>query len=132
MSEDYTRDWRDNTITGASTVADEPTQAFTPTWDEATPASVARHDEPCRCDNHKYGQRPGCDAVLYSGPDAVLLMINAAIRDGRYEDIHAWLDQKRHDDHAKLDAAERQTRRTLAPAIRAWQRFNAARRGVAA
>jgi hypothetical protein len=78
---------------------------------------------PCRCDEHKYGHRPGADAVLYSGPDAVLLLINGAIRDGRYEDVHAYADAVTHSVHADLDAAERRIRRTLAPAVQAWQRL---------
>jgi hypothetical protein len=80
-------------------------------------------DEPCRCPEHKYGHRPGTDAVLYSGPDAVMLLTHAAIRDGRYEDIGADFDAVQHRAHARFDASERRTARTLAPAIRAWQRW---------
>lgn len=90
-----------------------------------TPAS-------CRCDQHKYGQRPGADAALYAGEDAVMLLIHGAIRDGRYEDVHAYADEAEHAIAAKFDAAERRSRRTLAPAIRAWQRADEARRAAAA
>jgi hypothetical protein len=80
----------------------------------------------CRCDEHKYGQRPGTDAVLYTGPDAVMLLIHGAIRDGRYEDVHAYADEAQHAIAARFDAVERRYQRTLAPAIRAWQRWRAA------
>ena len=50
----------------------------------------ARHDDPCRCDEHKYGQRPGNGLILHTGPDVVNLMIDRALRDGRYEDIEAY------------------------------------------
>ena len=89
-------------------------------------------EQPCRCDQHKYGHRPGNDAVLYSGPDAVLLMINAAIRDGRYEDIHADFDAVQHSVHADFDASARRFARALQPAVRAWHRLNNARTEVAA
>ena len=81
----------------------------------------------CRCDEHKYGQRPGAGAVLYSGPDVVLLLERAAIRDGRYEDAIAYADERMSLLHAKCEAAVLQTRRTLAPAWLADQRFQAAR-----
>jgi hypothetical protein len=86
----------------------------------------------CRCPNCKYGQNPGADAVLYAGPDAVMLFIHAAIRDGRYEDVHAYADEAEHAIAAKFDAVERNARRTLAPAVRAWQRADEARKGLAA
>lgn len=88
-------------------------------------------DGECRCDQCRYEQRPGADAVLYSGPDSVLLSIFAAIRDGRYADIHAEADEAQHAIHASFDAAERRTRRTLAPALRAWQRADEARKRAA-
>lgn len=90
------------------------------------------HPEPCRCDQHKYGQRPGTDAVLYAGPDAVTLTINSAIRDGRYEDIGADFDAVQHRAHAGFDASMRRIRRTLEPAVRADQRFQAAQAAKAA
>ena len=82
---------------------------------------------PCRCDEHKYGQRPGVGAVLYSGPDAVLLLERAAIRDGRYEDAIAYADERMSLLHAKCEAAVLQTRRTLEPAWLVEQRFQAAK-----
>jgi hypothetical protein len=84
--------------------------------------------QPCRCDQHKYGHRPGADAVLYSGADAVMLLTHAAIRDGRYEDVGAYADQVQHSIHASFDASERRFARALAPAWRAWQRADMARK----
>ncbi len=86
---------------------------------------VARVDS-CRCPDCKYGRRPGNDAVLYAGEDAMLLMINSAIRDGRYEDTRADYERRLHSVHADFDAAWHHARRTLEPAIRAWQRWRAA------
>ncbi len=80
----------------------------------------------------EHARHPGTEAVLYAGPDAVLLMILAAIRDGRYEDIHAYADEAQHAIHARFDAVQRHARRTLAPAVRAWQRADAARKGQVA
>jgi hypothetical protein len=88
--------------------------------------------QPCRCDEHKYGQNPGTDAMLYVGPDAVHLMINSAIRDGRYEDLRADYARKLHGVHADFDAAGHHARRTLAPAIEAWQRWRVAEDAKAA
>jgi hypothetical protein len=99
-------------------------------WDLTT--QLPAPPRPCRCDEHKYGHRPGNDAVLYAGPDAVLLMINSAIRDGRYEDIPADFDRVQHGVHARFDAAERQFARALQPAVRAWHRLNDARTAAAA
>lgn len=94
---------------------------------------ITQHaDTECRCDEHKYGQLPGTEAVLYAGPDAVALYINAAIRDGRYEDVPAYADQAQHSIHASFDAAERRFRRALGPAVQAWHRADAARKGQAA
>ena len=125
----------------------DPTVAFTaveaaeasgttPAVETARPFILTGPDVPrvdsCRCPDCKYGRRPGNDAVLYAGPDAVMLLIHSAIRDGRYEDVHAYADEAEHAIAAKFDASERNARRTLAPAIRAWQRADAARKQVAA
>ena len=85
--------------------------------------------ETCRCDEHKYGHRPGTDAVLYAGPDAMALVERAAIRDGRYEDALAYADHIAAELHAKCEAAAFSTRRTLEPA---WEPIDAWRRGRAA
>jgi hypothetical protein len=96
--------------------------------------SVSRpaDDEACRCPEHKYGRRPGTDAVLYSGPDAVMLLTHAAIRDGRYEDIGADFDEVQHSIHASFDASERRFARALAPVWRAVQRHDEATKQAAA
>ena len=83
----------------------------------------------CRCDAHKYGRNPGTDAVLYAGPDAVMLMVNAAIRDGRYDDIGADIDARQHSIHADFDAVGRRFGRKLAPV---WQQIAAASKQAAA
>ena len=99
------------------------------TGQDTRPFTAVRPDpEPCRCDEHKYGQRPGAGAVLYSGPDAVMLLIHGAIRDGRYEDIGADFDRVQHGIHAEFDASERRFARTLAPAWQAFLRHDAVRK----
>jgi hypothetical protein len=60
--------------------------------------------------------------VLYSGPDAVHLMEAAAIRDGRYEDIHAGFDAARARAHVSLNSAARRFDAALAPV---WRRIEA-------
>ena len=97
------------------------------------PQEAPAPPSPCRCDTCKYDQRPpGADAVLYSGPDAMHLFERAAIRDGRYVDACAYANHVVAQLHAKCEAAEFQTRLTLETAWRAWQRFDAARKGVTA
>ncbi len=76
----------------------------------------------CRCEQCRYGRRPAADAVLYAGPDAVHLLERAAIRDGRYEDIHAGFDAARARAHVGLNAAERNFTAALAPV---WRRIEA-------
>ena len=52
----------------------------------------APEPQPCRCDEHKYGKRPGAGIVLYAGPDTVDMLCAMAVRDGRYEDIRGSFD----------------------------------------
>ncbi len=78
--------------------------------------------EPCRCDACKYGKTPGADAVLYCGSDAVDLMILAAKRDGRYEDIHAYADAAVARAHVELNATARKVTAALLPV---WRRYEA-------
>jgi len=78
--------------------------------------------EPCRCDSCKYGSTPGADAVLYAGEDAVDLMILAAKRDGRYEDIDAFADAATARAHVELNATARKFSAALLPV---WRRYEA-------
>ena len=78
--------------------------------------------EPCRCDEHKYGKNPGTDAVLYAGSDAVDLMILAAKRDGRYEDIDAGFDAVQARAHVAFNASARKFSAALLPV---WRRYEA-------
>ena len=77
---------------------------------------------PCRCDACKYGKTPGADAVLYCGSDAVDLMILAAKRDGRYEDIDAFADAAVARAHVDLNATARKFSAALLPV---WRRYEA-------
>ena len=80
----------------------------------------------CGCDECEH-KEPGTDAMLYMGPDATWLLIVANIRDGRYEDIQAWIDQRQHANQAAFDATERRVRKALAMAWYRVQQFQAAR-----
>lgn len=84
------------------------------------PWDTAEHREPmepggppCRCDEHKYGQRPGAGVVLYAGPDVVETSWLAALRDGRYEDIDAYADLAEMRIEAEFEAHERNAWRTI-------------------
>ena len=92
-------------------VGGQPTQAFTPEWTQPQP-------RPCRCDDCKYGQRPGADAVLYTGADAVYLLERAAIRDGRYEDAQAFGTKVHLGRMADFDAHHEHVRQTLSRGAR--------------
>ena len=89
---------------------------------------AVRHDQPCRCDEHKYGQRPGTDAILYAGQDVVYLMERAAIRDGRYEDAEAFGARVHRGRLADFDAHFEHVRQTLSKGARQIAQI----RGVAA
>ena len=77
---------------------------------------------PCRCDSCKYGRKPGTDAVLYAGKDAVDLMILAGRRDGRYEDIEAGFDAVQARAHVEFSATARKFSAALLPV---WRRYEA-------
>jgi hypothetical protein len=74
-------------------------------------------EPPCRCDYHKYGQRPGTGVVLYAGDDAVWLRFGQDIRDGWYEDIHAYVRKARRSIHEELDETAVGVRRAIAFAM---------------
>ena len=48
--------------------------------------------EACRCDEHKYGQVPGRGTILHAGSETVGMLVDRAVRDGRYEDIEAYAE----------------------------------------
>jgi hypothetical protein len=54
-------------------------------------AVITEPAQPCRCDQHKYGQpRPGSGVLLYAGPGGEDLRWNMHIREGWYEDVCAF------------------------------------------
>ena len=85
--------------------------------------------QPCGCDECKYAQSPpGAGVVLYTGPDVTETLLNAAIRDGRYEDIEARFDDIEIAAESRFSAAERNAWRTIESGYR---RAEAVLRGAA-
>lgn len=77
-------------------------------------------------------RKPDLAAVLYAGDDAVELFERAAIRDGRREDVAAYADRAWTLVTAEFEQARLAARRTLEPAVKAWQQADKARREATA
>ena len=87
----------------------------------------------CKCDGCRYGNVPGADAVLYTGPDAMWLLWRAAIRDGRYDDIDAYAeDVAPYLIHAPAIATARRIHRSIEPLLQRALALAAAERSAAA
>ena len=96
MSEDYARDWRDDTISGFPAVTGDT---------EVIPAAT---DE-CRCGMCPASAEPGKDALLSCGPGVVTRMWRTRVANGQWADIAAEADAA----HARVHLPALRTNRRI-------------------